>query len=79
MTTAAATKQFSFRLSDALVERIEKCMSKIREAGLYVNRADVVRILLQHALDETHCDVHLLFSHPATQKAGARKSSTKRR
>jgi len=53
-------------------------MGKIREAGLYVNRADVVRILLQHALDETHCDVHLLFNHPA-QKANGRKSSTKRR
>jgi Arc/MetJ-type ribon-helix-helix transcriptional regulator len=74
--TTAVTKQFSFRLSDSLVERIEKCMSKIREAGLYVNRADVVRILLQHALDDTHCDVHLLFK---SEKANGRKSSTKRR
>ena len=78
MTTAAATKQFSFRLSDALVERIETCMEQIRKAGLYVNRADVVRILLQHALDETHCDVHRLFNHPE-KKANGRKSSTKRR
>ena len=76
--TTAATKQFSFRLSDALVERIETCMAQIRKAGLYVNRADVVRILLQHALDETHCDIHLLFSQP-TQKANGRKSSTKHR
>ena len=55
-------------------------MGKIREAGLYVNRADVVRILLQHALDDTHCDVHQLFNHPAEKKSnGARKGSTKRR
>ena len=77
--TTAATKQFSFRLSDALVERIETCMSKIRDAGLYVNRADVVRILLQHALDDTHCDVHRLFSQPAEKKGSGRKGSTKRR
>jgi Arc/MetJ-type ribon-helix-helix transcriptional regulator len=75
--TTAATKQFSFRLSDGLIERIEKCMKTIREAGLYVNRADVVRILLQHALDDTHCDVHRLFKAP--EKANGRKSSTKRR
>lgn len=54
-------------------------MGKIREAGLYVNRADVVRILLQHALDDTHCDVHALFNHPAEKKGNGRKSSTKRR
>jgi Arc/MetJ-type ribon-helix-helix transcriptional regulator len=77
--TTAATKQFSFRLSDALVERIESCMAQIRKAGLYVNRADVVRILLQHALDETHCDVHLLFSPPEQKRANGRKGSTKRR
>ena len=71
----AVTKQFSFRLSDALVERIERCMGKIREAGLYVNRADVVRILLQHALDDTHCDVHRLFKAQRSE----RKGSTKRR
>ena len=52
-------------------------MGKIRESGLYVNRADVVRILLQHALDDTHCDVHRLFKAP--EKANGRKSSTKRR
>ena len=75
--TTAATKQFSFRLSDSLVERIEKCMSKIRESGLYVNRADVVRILLQHALDETHCDVHRLLKAP--NGGNGRKGSTKRR
>ncbi len=73
--TTVATKQFSFRLSETLVERLENCMDKIRESGLYVNRADVVRILLQHALDETHCDVRRLFKAPAS----ARKSSTKRR
>jgi len=53
-------------------------MDQIRHAGLYVNRADVVRILLQHALDDTHCDVHRLFNHQE-KKGGGRKSSTKRR
>ena len=71
----AVTRQFSFRLSEALVERLETCMKKIREAGLYVNRADVVRILLQHALDDTHCDVQRLFKAPS----GGRKRSTRHR
>jgi Arc/MetJ-type ribon-helix-helix transcriptional regulator len=75
-----ATRQFSFRLSDALVGRLETCMEKIRESGLYVNRADVVRLLLQHALDETHCDVHLLLkASKSKEKAGARNGSSKRR
>jgi hypothetical protein len=50
-----ASKQFSFRLPEALVERA---------AGLEVTRADVVRMLLKHALDATHCRVDLLLGRP---------------
>jgi Arc/MetJ-type ribon-helix-helix transcriptional regulator len=75
-----ATRQFSFRLSDALIDRLERCMTKIRESGLYVNRADVVRLLLQHALDDTHCDVHrLLKGSKSKEKEGGRSGSSKRR
>jgi hypothetical protein len=34
---------------------------KLRAAGLDVNRADVVRLLLKHALDATRCNPTLLF------------------
>lgn len=34
---------------------MESCTEKIRKSGLDVTRADVVRLLLKHALDATHC------------------------
>jgi hypothetical protein len=75
MAQAAAAKQFSFRLPEVLVERVEGCTEEIRAAGLDVTRADVVRLLLKHALDTTHCNLELLVGGkaPAKGKRRARK------
>jgi hypothetical protein len=35
-----------------LVGRIEECVERLRRTGLDVKRADVVRMLLAHALDQ---------------------------
>ena len=61
--TAVASKQFSFRLPETLVERVEECTVHMRETGLDVSRADVVRLLLTHALDATRCRLELLLHH----------------
>ena len=59
------TKQLSFRLPEALVARVDQCMEEMRGSGLEVTRADVVRLLLKHALDATHCKLELLLTRPA--------------
>jgi hypothetical protein len=63
-----AARQFSFRLPEGLVERVEGCTEEIRAAGLDVTRADVVRLLLNHALDTTHCKLELLVGGKGPQK-----------
>ena len=63
-----AAKQFSFRLPEGLVERVEGCADEIRASGLEVTRADVVRLLLKHALDTTHCKLALLLGGKASPK-----------
>jgi hypothetical protein len=68
-----AARQFSFRLPGSLVERVEGCMQEMREAGLDVTRADVVRILLKHALDATHCKLDLLFGRTAAKSRRTRR------
>jgi hypothetical protein len=68
MANEEAAKQFSFRLPDSLVERVEQCMAALRAAGLDVTRADVVRLLLKHALDATHCKIELLLGKPGSKK-----------
>ena len=57
----AAARQFSFRLPEPLVERLEQCRLHLRSSGLDVTRADVVRLLLNHALDATKCRIDLLL------------------
>ncbi len=61
MAEQEAARQFSFRLPEGLVERVNVCMNELRDRGLDVTRADVVRLLLKHALDATHCRVDLLL------------------
>jgi hypothetical protein len=61
MAYESAAKQFSFRLPEGLVERVEQCTTELRQAGLDVSRADVVRLLLKHALDATQCKIDLLL------------------
>jgi hypothetical protein len=68
MAQAHAARQFSLRLPGWLAERVERCTDEMREAGLDVTRADVVRLPRRHALDATHCKVLLLFGRSARQK-----------
>jgi hypothetical protein len=68
MASDEAARQFSFRLPESLVERVERCMAELREAGLEVTRADVVRLLLKHALDDTQCKVDLLLGVNTSRK-----------
>lgn len=62
-----SARQFSFRLPKNLVDRLEDCMTELRATGLEVTRADVVRLLLKHALDATQCKVERLLG-PGTKK-----------
>ena len=73
MGRVEAAKQFSFRLPEGLVERVEHCTEEMRAAGLELTRADVVRLLLRHALDATHCKVELLLGG-GSKKPRSRRS-----
>ncbi len=67
-----ASKQFSFRLPETLVERVEHCAHAMRSSGLDVTRADVVRLLLNHALDSTNCNLNLLLRSPSPKESSRR-------
>jgi hypothetical protein len=58
---SVAFKQFSFRLPKDLVNRVEDCADHMRSRGLDVSRADVVRLLLNHALESTKCRLDRLL------------------
>jgi hypothetical protein len=73
---AQAAKQFSFRLPVGLVDRVEQCMDHLHATGLEVTRADVVRMLLKHALDATHCKVERLLGGGGR---GSKERARKRR
>ncbi|MGH7280295.1 MAG: hypothetical protein ACRELY_02140 [Polyangiaceae bacterium] len=73
----ATARQFSFRLPFELVERVEHCMEELRESGLDLTRADVVRLLLKHALDGTQCKLELLLGNK-TKKTRASKAKPRR-
>jgi hypothetical protein len=68
-----ASKQFSFRLPKGLVKRVEECADDMRAKGLEVSRADVVRLLLNHALDATRCKLDLLLRPLPTTAPAHRK------
>ena len=70
-----ASKQFSFRLPEALVERVEQCAQELRQSGLDVTRTDVVRLLLNHALDETKCKMSRLLRSPSMKSLANRGRS----
>lgn len=63
-----ASQQFSFRLPEILVQRVERCADGLRAMGLDVTRADVVRLLLNHALETTQCRLNLLLRSPPQRK-----------
>ena len=73
MAYEEAAKQVSFRLPDGLVMRVDQCMLELRETGLDVTRADVVRLLLKHALDATHCRTNLLLGRNASKHRARRR------
>ncbi|MEJ7727645.1 MAG: hypothetical protein WKG00_00345 [Polyangiaceae bacterium] len=43
------------------MQQVEECAARIRARGLPVTRADVVRLLLTHALESTRCELDLLL------------------
>ena len=67
-----ASKQFSFRLPEALVERVEHCADEMRASGLDVTRSDVVRLLLNHGLDATKSKLNLLLRPPSARESSHR-------
>jgi Arc/MetJ-type ribon-helix-helix transcriptional regulator len=74
MTQPEASRQFSFRLPESMVEQIEECAASIREQGLDVNRADVVRLLISHSLESTQCKLDLLLrSNPTRSTPRSRR------
>ena len=72
MAYEEAARQFSFRLPVALVERLEECTTHLRASGLEVTRADVVRLLLNHALDATRCRIDRLLRRPGRRPGRSR-------
>ena len=66
------SKQYSFRLPETLVERVERCADEMRQSGLDVTRADVVRLLLNHALDATNCKWNLLLKDSSARRSSPR-------
>jgi hypothetical protein len=68
MANEETARQFSFRLSEGLIDRVEGCMTALQATGLDVTRSDVVRLLLKHALDATHCKIELLLEKPGSKK-----------
>jgi hypothetical protein len=68
-----AAKQFSFRLPEDLVDRVENCTEELRSSGLELTRADVVRMLLKHALDTTHCKLQLLLGRNKNKKRARKR------
>jgi hypothetical protein len=73
MAHGAAAKQFSFRLPGGLVDRVERCTEDMQRTGLEVTRADVVRLLLKHALDTTHCKLELLLGGKSSKRRSRRR------
>ena len=63
-----ATKQLGFRLPVSLIEDINHCVGHLQSLGLELTRADVVRLLLRRALDETGCEVQRLLQRPRKRK-----------
>ena len=73
MAQDESARQFSFRLPESLVDRVERCREDMCSTGLDVTRADVVRLLLKHALDTTHCRLELLLGGLTKKRARTKK------
>ena len=76
MNTTDSTRQLTFRLPEPLIDRVEDCVSKLHRTGLDVTRADVVRMLLKHALDVTGCNIKkLLATKPSRDSRDGRSNN----
>jgi hypothetical protein len=64
MTHEGTARQFSFRLPERLVERLDRCAATLQESGLDLTRTEVVRLLLNHALETTECRIDRLLRKP---------------
>lgn len=66
MAVDDAARQYSFRLSPrARLTARGLHGAPCRREGLDVNRTDVVRMLLRHALDATQCNIGRLVGRPS--------------
>ena len=73
------TKQLSFRLPESLIEQVDGCTKRLRAHGLHVSRADVVRMLLVHALRATGGELKVLLDSGGSPKGSSgRRSSSAR-
>lgn len=73
------TRQLTFRLPETLIERVEDCLTRMQQkSGINLTRADVVRMLLTHALDETACDVKRLFAPSSPSSSRDRRKARSR-
>jgi|HubBroStandDraft_1064217.scaffolds.fasta_scaffold586022_2 hypothetical protein len=61
-------KQYTFRLPQKLVRRIEECLKRLQRSGLSVNRTDIVRMLIARGLETTQCDPGSLLGPDEAQK-----------
>ena len=63
-------KQYTFRLPQTLVDRVDRCLEQMRRSGLSVNRTDIVRMLITRGLNSIRrCDPgELLSAPPATDR-----------
>ena len=77
MLEDTATRQLTFRFPEALIERVDDCVRHLHTSGLRLTRADVVRLLVHHALTETDCDLRRLLDAKAPPPV--RRKATKRR
>jgi hypothetical protein len=65
MARTEASKQFSLRLPVSLVDKLKRCRKEFSAMGLEMTRTDVVRLLLNHSLEATKCNLHLLLPQAA--------------
>ena len=62
MAPSEASKQLSLRLPTSLIHKLETCGEHFRAHGLDMTRSDVVRLLLNHALEATKCNLQSLLT-----------------
>lgn len=64
MLPVEPTEQLTFRFPKSLIARVEERLSHFQARGLDVSRADVVRLLVSHALAATAADFDALLEAP---------------